>query len=149
MWTAATVLSTMGEGIVSRIRFFISFMALDKPWFYLFALFAFSTIILVWLSNPLLPAPSLKEHGLAWHHIPEIISFLLFGMWLGSLGYLSTESLTYRDFLTLVLTATIILAYAKIISYLTLFPIVLTIALIPSFAGYFIIRLHQIRKAKL
>ncbi|MGB9925422.1 MAG: hypothetical protein ACPLIG_02000 [Candidatus Bathyarchaeales archaeon] len=139
----------MGEGIVSRIRFFISFMALDKPWFYLFALFAFFTIILVWLDNPLLPAPSLKEYGLAWHHIPEIISFLLFGMWLGSLGYLSTESLTYRDFLTLVLTATIILAYAKIISYLTLFPIVLTIALIPSFAGYFIIRLHQIRKAKL
>ncbi|MCW4007090.1 MAG: hypothetical protein NWF09_00140 [Candidatus Bathyarchaeota archaeon] len=139
----------MREGIVSRIRFFISFMALDKPWFYLFALFASFTIMLVWLGNPLLPAPSLQEYGLAWHHIPEIISFLLFGMWLGSLGYLSTESLTYSDFLTLVLTATIILAYAKIISYLTMFPIVLTIALIPSFAGYFTIRLYQIRKAKL
>ncbi|MCX8154135.1 MAG: hypothetical protein N3E52_06860 [Candidatus Bathyarchaeota archaeon] len=131
-----------------KIRFFINFMALDKPWLYLFALFAFFTILLVWLGNPLLPMQGLQEYGLAWHHIPEIISFLLFGMWLGSLGYLSTESLTYLDFLTLVLTATIILAYAKIISYLTMFPIVLTIALIPSFLGYFLVRLHQIRKAK-
>lgn len=133
---------------MSRIRFFISFMALDKPWLYLFALFALFTIMLVWLGNPLLPAPSLQEYGLAWHHIPEIISFLLFGTWLGSLGYLSTESLTYRDFLTLMHTAAIILAYAKIISYLTLFPIVLTIALIPLFLGYFTVRLYKIHKAR-
>jgi len=136
-----------GEGLLNT-RFFIRFVAFDKPWFYLFALFAFATIMLVWIGNPLLPVPALQAYGLAWHHIPEIISFQWFGMWLGSLGYLSEESLTYRDFLTLTLTAAIILAYARIISYLTMFPIVLTIALIPSFTSYFSIRLHQIHKAK-
>jgi hypothetical protein len=126
----------------------INFLALNQPWLYLVALCYFFTLIFVWIGNPVLPIQALARYGWAWHHIPEILSFLFLGMYLGSLGYLSLESLTYLDSFALFLIAIVGIAYAEIISYITMFPIVLTIVFIPSFLGYFAIRLHNIQKSK-
>ena len=133
---------------MSRTRFMINFLALNKPWLHLFALCCFFTLIFVLIGNPVLPIQALATYGWAWHHIPEILSFLFLGMCLGSLGYLSLESLTYLDSLALFLIAMVSIAYAEIIPYITMFPIVLTIVFIPSFLGYFAIRLHSIQKSK-
>jgi hypothetical protein len=133
---------------VTRTLFMINFLALNKPWLYLVALCYFFTLIFVWIGNPVLPIQALARYGWAWHHIPEISSFLFLGMYLGSLGYLSLESLTYLDSFALFLIAIVGIAYAEIISYITIFPIVLTIVFIPSFLGYFAIRLHNIHKSK-
>jgi hypothetical protein len=134
--------------VVSRTQFVISFLALNKPWLYVVALCSFFTMIFVYVGNPVLPIQALARYGWAWHHIPEIISFLFFGMWLGSLGYLSLESLTYLDSFTLFLLAIVGIAYAEIISYIEMFPIVLTIVFIPSFLGYFAMRLHNIQESR-
>ena len=127
---------------MSRIWFLINFLALKKPWLYLVSLCYFFTMMFVWIGNPVLPIQVLASYGWAWHHIPEILSFFFFGMWLGSLGYLSLESLTYLDSCTLFLVAIVGIAYAEIISYIKIFPLVLAIVFIPSFLGYFAIRLR-------
>ena len=134
---------------VSRTCFLINLLALNKPWLYLVSLCYFFTMIFVWIGNPLLPIQALARYGWAWHHIPEILAFFLFGMWLGSLEYLSSESLTYLDSFTLFLIAIVGITYAEINSYNKMLPIVLTIVFIPSFLGYFAIRLHYIKKSKI
>jgi hypothetical protein len=133
---------------VSKTRFMIDFMALSKPWLYLMVICWFVTILLVWLGNPVFPIQPLAEIGLAWHHIPEIISFLFLGMYLGSLGFLSLENLSYLDGVTLTLVTIVFVAYAASISYFTMFRIVLAIAFVPSFFGFFIVRFHNIEKSK-
>jgi hypothetical protein len=134
---------------VSGTQFMVDFLALNKPWLHLVALCCFFTLFFVWTGNPMLPIQALATYGWAWHHLPETLSFLFLGMWLGSLGYLSLESLTYHDSFALFLLAIVGIAYAEIISYIKLFPIVLTIVFIPSFLGYFAIRLHNIQKSKI
>jgi hypothetical protein len=129
-------------------QFIVAFLALNKPWPYLSAFCFFLTMILVWIGNPTLPIQALATYGWAWHHLPEILSFLFLGMWLGSLKYLSLESLTYHDSFPLFLLAIVGIAYAKTISYIKLFPIVLTIVFIPCILGYFAIRLYNIQKSK-
>jgi hypothetical protein len=133
---------------VSRKSFMNNFLALDKPWLYLVFCFYFLTLFLVWMDNPLLPIQALAKQGWAWHHIPEILSFFFLGMYLGSLGYLSLESFTYLDSFALFLIALVGIIYAEIISYIMMFPIVLTIVFIPSFLGYFTIRLYKIKETK-
>ncbi|MCW4045746.1 MAG: hypothetical protein NWE94_09565 [Candidatus Bathyarchaeota archaeon] len=128
--------------------FLIRFLALDKPWLYLVVLGYFSAMILVWAGNPVLPIQALASRGWAWHHVPEILSFLFLGMWLGSLGYLSSASFTYHDSFAVFLLAVVGIGYAQIISYIKIFPVVLTIVFMPSFLGYFVTRLRQIRKSK-
>ena len=134
--------------MVSRSHFLITFLALHKPWLYLVALCYLFTMAFVALGNPALSIQALERHGLTWHHIPEILAFSFLGVWLGSLGYLSSESLTHLDSLALFLTAVVGLAYAEVISYIKMFPVVLTIIFIPSFSGYFAIRLYTIHKSK-
>jgi hypothetical protein len=95
------------------------------------------------MGNPVLPIEYFARYGWAWHHIPEILSFFFIGLYLGSLGYLSSESLTYLDSLTLLLIVVVGVIYADIISYIAMFPIVLVIVFIPSFIGYFFIRLYK------
>jgi hypothetical protein len=126
----------------------INFLALNKPWLYLVAYFYFFTLLFVWIGNPKLPIQTFAGHGWAWHHIPEILSFFFLGMYLGSLGYLSIENLTYLDSFALFLIALVGIVYAEIISYITMFPIVLTIVFIPSFLGYFAIRLYKTKKSR-
>jgi hypothetical protein len=136
------------KGLFSDTHFLVDFLALNRPWPYLVALCSFFTMIFVFIGNPTLPIQALATYGWAWHHLPEILSFLFLGMWLGSLGYLSLESLTYHDSFALFLLGIVGIAYAEIISYILLFPIVLTIVFIPSFLGYFAIRLHNLQKSK-
>jgi hypothetical protein len=126
----------------------INFLALDKPWLHLVTSCYFLTMIFVWIGNPMLPIQDLATYGWAWHHLSEISSFLFLGMYLGSLGYLSSESLTYHDSFALFLVTVVGIGYAESISYIKLFPIVLIIVFIPSFLGYFIIRLRNIQKSK-
>ena len=126
----------------------INFLALDKPWLYLVIYCYFFTFLFVLIGNPVLPIESFARYGWAWHHIPEILSFFFLGLYLGSLGYLSVESLTYLDSFTLFLIAAVGIVYAEIISYITMFPIVLIIVFIPSFIGYFAIRLHKTKKSR-
>ena len=133
---------------MSRARIIINFLALNKPWLYLVACCCFFTLLFVWIGNPVLPIQALARHGWTWHHIPEILAFFFLGMYLGSLGYLSSESLTYHDSFALFLIAVVGIVYAEIISYITLFPIVLTIVFIPSFLGYFTLRLHKTKKSR-
>ncbi len=121
-------------------------LAFRKPWLYLVASCYILSMILVLAGNPTLPIDALGTHGWSWHHLPEVSSFLFLGMYLGSLGYLSSESFTYHDSFALFLLAVVGLGYAQIISYIRMFPVVLTIVFIPSFFGYFIIRFHSIRK---
>jgi CHASE2 domain-containing sensor protein len=101
-------------------------------------------MIFVVMGNPELPLKFFEEYGVAWHHIPEIFAFSFLGIWLGSLGYLSRESLTYHDSVTLLLVGIVGLGYAQATSYLKMFPVVLTIVFIPSFFGYFLMRLHSL-----
>jgi hypothetical protein len=126
----------------------INFLALNKPWLYLVAYCYFFTLLFVWIGNPVLPIQAFARYGWAWHHIPEILAFFFLGIYLGSLGYLSSESLTYHDSLALFLIAVVGIVYAEIISYITMFPIVLTIVFIPSFLGYFVIRMHETKKSR-
>lgn len=123
-------------------------LAFKKPWLYLVVLCYIFAMILVLAGNPTLPIGLLATYGWAWHHLPEVLSFLFLGMYLGSLGYLSLESFTYHDSYALFLLAVVGLGYAQIISYILMFPVVLTIVFIPSFFGYFVIRFHSIRKFK-
>lgn len=129
-------------------RLLNNFLALNKPWLYLVICFYFLALLLVFVGNPLLPIQDLAKLGWAWHHIPEILSFFFLGMYLGSLGYLSLETLTYLDSFTLLLIAIVGIIYAAIISYIIMFPIVLTIVFVPSFLGYFAIRLYNINKIR-
>ena len=133
---------------LSRTRFIIDFLALNKPWLYLVAYCCFFSLLFVWVGNPVLPIQAFARYGWAWHHIPEILAFFFLGVYLGSLGYLSSETLTYHDSLTLFLIAVVGIVYAEIVSYITMFPIVLTIVFIPSFLGYFTLRLHNTKKSR-
>ncbi len=126
----------------------INQLAFRKPWLYLVVSCYFLSMILVFAGNPTLPIDALATHGWSWHHLPEVSSFLFLGMYLGSLGYLSSESFTYHDSFALFLLAVVGLGYAQIISYIRMFPVVLTIVFIPSFLGYFVIRFHNIQKFK-
>lgn len=132
--------------MVSRRRWLINFLALDKPWLYLVILCYSLTMVFVVMGNPELPIQLFQEHGVAWHHIPEIFAFFFLGIWLGSLGYLSSESLTYHDSMALFLVAVVGLTYAQVFSYIKMFPVVLIIVFIPSFFGYFARRLHKLYK---
>ena len=138
----------MMKKVVTKKRLLIYSLALNKPWLYLVALNYFFTMLFVWVGNPLLPIQSLAIYGWAWHHIPEILSFFFLGLWLGSLGYLSLESFTYLDSCTLFLVAITGIAYAEIISYIKVFPIVLAIVFIPSFLGYFVRRFATFKKSR-
>ena len=135
----------MKEAIAKK-RFMFHFFALDKPWLYLIAVCYLTTMTLVLVGNPLLPLELLANDGWAWHHIPEILAFLFFGIYLANLGYLSRENLNYLDSSTLILVTVVCLAYAAVISYNQMFRIVLTIAFIPSFTGFFLTRFCSIRK---
>jgi hypothetical protein len=126
----------------------VSSLALNKPWFYFIVLCSFFGMLLVWMGNSVLPVQGLASSGWAWHHIPEIASSFFLGAWLGSLGHLSSESLTYHDGLALFLVAAVGVAYAELISYIRMFPIVLTILFISSFLGYFAIRLRHIQESR-
>jgi hypothetical protein len=132
----------------SRRRHAIRFFALDKPWPYLVIACYFLTMALVWVGNPLLPLEPLASDGWTWHHVPEIFGFLFFGIYLASLGYLPLENFSYLDSGTLVLVTVVCLGYAVVISYNLMFPIVLVIVFIPSFAGYFLTRFRNIRKTR-
>jgi len=136
------------KNAVSETQSVTYLLALKKPWLYLVILCYFFATILVLAGNPILPIQALAAYGWAWHHLPEILSFLFLGMYLGSLGYLSLESYTYHDSFALFLLGVVGLGYAQIISYIRIFPIVLTIVFIPSFLGYFVIRFHGIQKCK-
>ncbi len=132
----------------SRTRHAIRFFALNEPWPYL-VVFCFSlTWGLVWVGNPVLPFEPLASAGWAWHHIPEILGFLFFGIYLANLGYLPKENLSYLDSGTLVLVTVVCLGYAAVISYNLMFRVVLVIVFIPSFVGYFLTRFHSIRKIR-
>jgi hypothetical protein len=133
---------------LSRTRFIIAFLVLNKPWLYLIALCCFFSFLFVWVGNPILPIQAFARYGWAWHHIPEILAFFFLGMYLGSLGYLSSEALTYHDSLALFLIAVVGIVYAEIVSYITMFPIVLTIVFIPSFLGYFTLRLYKTKRSR-
>ena len=130
----------------SRKLSIIRFFALDKPWPYLVISCYLLTMALVWVGNPLLPFEYLAVNRWAWHHIPEIFGFLFFGIYLASLGYQHAESLNYLDSATLILLATVTLAYAAIISYNEMFRIVLAIVFVPSFSGYFLARFREIKR---
>jgi hypothetical protein len=124
---------------LSRTRFVINFLALNKPWLHFVVCCYFFTLLFVWVGNPVLPIQTLARYGWA---------FFFLGMYLGSLGYLSTESFTYHDSFALFLIGVAGIVYAEIISYITMFPIVLTIVFIPSFLGYFVIRMHETTKSR-
>jgi hypothetical protein len=126
----------------------INFLALNKPWLYLIAYCYFFTLLFVWVGNPVLPIQDFARYGWAWHHIPEMLAFFFLGMYLGSLGYLSSESFTYHDSFALFLITVVGVVYSEIISYITMFPIVLTIVFIPSFLGYFVIRMYRTKKSR-
>ncbi len=132
----------------SNGRRVVRFFALDRPWPYLVVFCYFLTMALVWAGNPVLPLDQLANAGWAWHHIPEIFGFLFFGIYLANLGYLPKENLNYLDGCTILLVTVVCLTYAALISYNLMFPIVLVIVFIPSFAGYFLARFHYIRKNK-
>ncbi len=132
----------------SKSQIVVHFFALNKPWPYLVILCYFLTMVLVWAGNPMLPMELFGSSRWAWHHIPEIFGFLFFGVYLASLGYLSSESLNYLDSATLILLSIVTLSYAAIISYNEMFRIVLAIVFVPSFLGYFITRFRNFRNIK-
>jgi len=133
----------------SRRHRAVRFFALDKPWLYLVIGCYFVTMTLVWAGNPALPMESLARDGWTWHHVPEVLGFLFFGIYLASLGYLPMESLNYLDSATVILVAIVTLTYAAVISYNQMFRIVLAIVFIPSFSGYFLARHRNIQKTKI
>jgi len=121
----------------------IRIMAFHKPWFYLCLVSYVFTHILVWAGNPLLPFQFLASYGWAWHHIPEILSFLFLGMWFGSWGFLSSSEFNYFDLIPL--TLLIVISVAQPPLYLEFFWLILIIVSIPSFVGYIVVRLNKIR----
>ena len=133
----------------SRTQFMINFMALNKPWLYLMGLSYFLAMIFVWIGNPVLPIQALARYGWAWHHIPEILAFVFLGMYLGSLGHLSLEKISYLDSIAfiLIIVTSIVYALSNTV-YITAFWVVALIVLLPSFFGYLVIRMHNIRKSK-
>ena len=133
----------------SKTKFVINFMGLNKPWLYLMAICYILVNVFVWMGNPVLPIQALAQYGWAWHHVPEILAFVFLGIYLGSLGYLSLEKISYFDSIAfvLILVASIIYALGNTV-YFTAFWVVALIVLIPSFFGYLVVRLHNIRKSK-
>ncbi len=125
----------------------VNSLALNKPWFYLCICSYVAMWVLVWMGNPLLPISSLANYGWAWHHIPEILSFLFLGMWLGSLRFLSSSSFNRFDLIPLIILIITSVAHPSYLT-LSLFWLILIIVTIPSFFGYFGMRWNRIQKTR-
>lgn len=103
--------------------------------------------VLVWSGNPLLPIQFLARYGLAWHHVPEILSSVFLGMWVGSFGFLSFDGFSIRDVLPLLIL--IALSAVAPSLYFGIFWLILIILVsIPSFFAYLAIRIYGIRKTR-
>jgi hypothetical protein len=101
--------------------------------------------LLVWSGNPLLPIQFLATYGWSWHHVPEILSSFFLGMWVGSFRFLSCDGFNKRDALPLLILITL---SALTPTYFWTFWLILVIVTIPSFLGYFAIRVFRIRKLR-
>lgn len=121
-------------------------MALNKPWLYL----SICSYVVMWLSvligNPKLPIQFLANYGWAWHHIPEILSFLFFGTWLASMKFLSSNKLNYFD--TIPFAVLTLISIYELASSHIVFWAILIIVSIPSFCGYLVIRWVNIHRSK-
>jgi len=136
----------MGRTMAKILTYVVEATALNKPWLYLWLCSYVAMVLLVWMGNPLLPIASLANYGWAWHHIPEVLTFLFLGIWFGSWGFLSSSSFNYLDSIPLILL--IITSVTHPFLYSSLFWLVLTIVSIPSFLGYFGMRWNRIHKTR-
>jgi len=102
--------------------------------------------LLVWSGNPLLPIQFLAKEGWSWHHVPEILSSVFLGMWVGSFGFLSYDGFSIRDALPLLIL--IMLSTLVPTLYFGIFWIVLIIVSVPSFLGFLVIRVYRIRRTR-
>jgi len=117
-------------------------MTLLNKWLYLSAFCGAVTGIIVLLGNPLLPIYSLAQHGWAWHHIPEVLSFLFFGMGLGAVKGAILKEINWKETIYLIILTTISLALLVVYALNIVIPIVT----IPSFMGYLTERWLTLRK---
>jgi len=101
-------------------------------------------LIIVQFGNPLLPFPSLSRWGWAWHHIPEILMFLFFGMWWGEWKTFPTRRL--QDVITTLIAATIMFLFSFGVNLLFAF-VVGVIAVIPWLVGYLFVRSYSVGQA--
>lgn len=130
------------KNALNIIRYLIRFMA----WFCLsWFCFIIMIIIVFVFGNPLLPIPSLAQHGWAWHHIPEILGFLFSGIWFGNFKILG-QKFGLRDLLLLLFLLTVS-TLIPVIAYSLMLDVVIKVATLPSIIGYLIKRWYTIKKA--
>jgi len=127
-------------GKVSLLRRILNCFAFNKPWFYLMLLCWLIMFIFVQFGNPLLPFPSLREYGWAWHHISEIFMFFFFGMWWSEWKIFPIRRI--QDVTTITLLTAIFFAYSIVYNILFAVVGVSIIFIIPFIVGYFIKRWH-------